>query len=842
MQLFSDFSQFLSPVLEGHIYNQLRHRIFFQKRVHTVLHKMSWIEWLNKPELLTKQLSRVLIALLYDKVLITIKKLENTAEIDDILSKISFLTKSQKKGLIDTEEARDQFIEILEHLWLLASKSEPRTPILHHEDFPLNKLIDCIFCDWDSCLKTINLIQEIVKDNKSKKQLLLPNTYEMGIPEQQKQRQGQVFTPSRVVDFLCQQNVTEKTIRIIDPCCGTGLFLLGALSYITKFSHLNNQIKLIGIEKDPFLADIAESAINYFLLNNPTSLADWKIYRDDFFNCDRSSLELSSKDLKMTTILMNPPYTRHEILAANYKEFLKQKMDLDLQKIWQKETVNRNLLSGRSSLYAYFLIHATSLLREGDNFGIIIPNSWLDVDYGQQLQQFILDHYLIEYIVNCQLEKLIPNVDVNTAILKLKRRKTETIEGIDTINNLVEFISLKRPLDLDLLAGNNYLHGIQVVSMEQKELYSISKWGVFFRAPLDYFKVMKNLDEKLIKLDEIARVRRGFTSGANAFFYVGKPGQSNTYFKSSWDPDTGDLKLQLKDEVMFAQFKAQGFEINEPMFIIEKEYWMNRVDITREKYSWEYSLKDGNEMIWVPNYLVKSPRVLRSYEIKEKDLKYVVILISPQDSFDELQKGIKEYVRWGEEWTPSQGKKFNLRPTCQSRKNWYELPSKEYKFFNLLGLMTINDRFPFFYNPRDFYFDARLYGIQFFQNNYQQMDQLFSSYFLFLNSIITTLQLELLGRSNLGEGALDIKVYEYELLKIPSYEFLVEAQSKGVNHIFSQFLKQSPFSVIQEKPKLIKKNTNDFVSSLFSLSPALLDSLFNELKKLVQMRIEKAKS
>ena len=842
MQLFSDFSQFISPILEGHIYNQLCHRVSFQKRIHTVLQKMSWIEWQNKPKLLAKSLSGVLIALLYDKVLITLKKLKNTPEINDILTRISFLTKSQIKGSIDTEEARDQFIKILEHLWLLASKSEPRTPILHHEDFPLNKLIDCIFFDWDSCLKTINLIREIRKDIKGKKQLILPNTFEMGIPEQQKQRQGQVFTPPRVVDFLCRQNVTEKTIRIIDPCCGTGLFLLGVLSYLTEFSHLNNRIKLIGIEKDPFLADIAESAVNYFLLNNPTTLADWKIYRDDFFNCDSKSLELSSKDSEMTTILMNPPYTRHEMLAADYKEFLKQKMDSDLQKIWQKQIINRNLLSGRSGLYAYFLVHATSLLREGDNFGIIIPNSWLDVDYGQQLQQFILDHYLIEYIVNCRLEKLIPNVDVNTAILKLKRRKSETIQGINNINNLVEFISINRPLDLDLLVDNNPLPGIQVVLMEQKELYSNSKWGVFFRAPLDYYKLMKNLDEKLIKLGEIARVRRGFTSGANDFFYIGKPGHSNTFFKSSWDPDTGDLRLKLKDEIVLKQFQAQGFQINEPMFVIEKEYWMHRVDITREKYSWEYSLKDGNGTIWVPNYLIKSPRVLRNYKIKEKDLKYVVILISPQTSFNELQEGIKEYIRWGEEWTPSVGKKFNLRPTCQSRKKWYELPSKEYRFFNLLCLMTINDRFPFFYNPRDFYFDARLYGIQFLQNNYQQLDPLFSSYFLLLNSILTTLQLELLGRSNLGEGALDIKVYEYELLKIPSHEFLVEAQSKGVDHTFSQFLEQSPFSVIQETPKLIKHITDDFVSSLFSLSPALLDSLFNELKKLVQMRIEKAKS
>ena len=277
------------------------------------------------------------------------------------------------------------------------------------------------------------------------------------------------------------------------------------------------------------------------------------------------------------------------------------------------------------------------------------------------------------------------------------------------------------------------------------------------------------------------------------------------------------------------------------MFVIEKEYWMHRINAANIQYSWQYSFIDRNGISWIPNYLVKSPRLLKNYEIQEKDVEYVVILIPPHSSFNDLKTGIKEYIRWGEKWSPSVGKKFNQRPTCRSRKNWYQLNSKEYESFSLLCLMTINDRYPFFYNPNNFYFDARFYGIQFPQDHIQQNNHLFESYFVFLNSIITTLQLELLGRSNLGEGALDVKVYEYELLKIPRYEFLVKTQSEVVHHFFSQILEYSPFSILQGKPKLIKQITDEFVSNLFSLSPELIDNLFNKLKKLVQMRIEKAR-
>ena len=201
-----------------------------------------------------------------------------------------------------------------------------------------------------------------------------------------------------------------------------------------------------------------------------------------------------------------------------------------------------------------------------------------------------------------------------------------------------------------------------------------------------------------------------------------------------------------------------------------------------------------------------------------------------------IRSGVKDYIRWGEEWIPTTGGKFNDRPTCRSRKNWYSLPSDEYKSFNLLCLMTINDRFPFFYNPHDFYFDARLYGIKFLQET-----NLFPYYFLLLNSFFITLQMELLGRSNLGEGGLDIKVYEYEMLKVPSYELLSDYHSQDVNHTFLQLLEYSPYSMIQGKPKQIKQITNDLVASLFLISQTLIDSLFDNLKKLVKTRIEKAK-
>ncbi|MFW9904254.1 MAG: N-6 DNA methylase [Candidatus Thorarchaeota archaeon] len=829
---FLDFLKSICPIVENNLQSWLIQDTPSKERIYRILNEISWSEWQNKPKILINSLSQILITLFYDKILFSFQQEPYSTNIDDFLDKSIELIFAHDRGKIASKKARNQFSKFLNDLW--KQKSELDTPIMKNR-FSFNHLLYLLFTDWDCCVKFIELVQKIKQDTRGKNQLLLPYIFEIGIPEQQKQLQGQIFTPLQVIKFICKQNITDQTTTIIDPACGTGTLLLGALQELTesKINHLNH-VELIGIEKDPILTDIANSAISYLILVNSITSVNWEIICDDFFNYD--SLNFSRKGSGTTTLLMNPPYTRHEQLSLEYKDFVKAKIEFDLQELSQQ---SRKPISRRSGLYVYFLIHATLLLEEGDNLGLIIPNSWMDVDYGEFFQNFILDNYLIESIVCSRSKKLISNANVNTTVLKLKKKTIKYSKDKSSVN----FVSIGSKADLENLVKlngfsnlNSSLSRIQVVSVKHKDLYRKSKWGVYFRAPKDYFNLMDILKDKLISLGEVAHVRRGFTSGANEFFYVGKPGETNYFFKSEWNPETGQLMLYLKDELVIKEFIAQGFHPNEPMFLIEKDYWMHPIDITHEKVSWQYSYKDNDGSIWIPNYLVKSPRNLRTYKIQEDDLKYVVILVPYLNSDKELKSGVKEYICWGESWIPAMGKKFNQRPTCCSRKSWFSLPSDEYKVFNILCLMTINDRFPFFYNPHNFFFDARLYGIRLIQEK-----DVLPYYFLLLNSLLTTLQMELLGRSNLGEGGLDIKVYEYELIKVPKLEFLNAIDSEDINNAFLQFLEYSLYSVTQEKPKQIRQITNELVVRIFKLPQKLIDSLFNDLKRLVKMRIEKAK-
>jgi len=754
-------------------------------------------------------------------MLLTLKKLEGSIDLNNFINEIHF-----SKG-----KECDEFIQSLEKIWNIADSQKPSTPILNSKHFPLNIILNLVLTDQFCKKSVLHLISTIQNDDLSNYELSLPYVFEIIIPKQKRQVQGQFFTPVEIVDYICRESISVETRRIIDPACGTGLFLLGALRLLVESQSVQPSLDLIGIEKDPILANIAESSINYFLLVNNLSKVSWNLYKDDFFNYSLESINFSNNGSGKTVLLMNPPYTRQEFISTEYKEFLHSKMDK---------------LSGRSGLYAYFLLHATNFLKEGDICGLIIPNSWLDVDYGKQLKFFFLNHFQIDLIIASQQKKLIPNVDVNTTILKLRRKDyTKKLLPI-TAKNLVNFISIDRAESLNLLLNlkaNRIVDQspkIKITTLRQNELLPGSKWSLYFRAPINYLQLMTKLRNKFVKLRDMAEVRRGFTSGANDFFYVGKPGKSNSFFSSTWDPKTGDLKLSLKNEMIVNHFRKQGFDILDPMFRIEREYWMHETEKKKHNF-WEYSFKDEENRSWVPNYIVKSPRELQSYEIKENDLKYVVLIISPQSIDEGLKKGILNYIHWGEEWMPSRGKKFNQRPTCKSRKNWFGLPVREYHSFNLLCLMTINDRFPFFYNPCDFYFDARLYGIRFRQFDQFELTNEFVGYFLFLNSILSSLQIELIGRSNLGEGGLDTKCYEYELLQIPTHDLILKTPMIDSDVDFSVLLRTAPPSIINGKENVMKQSTDNCLSQLLSISFETIDRLSMDLRTLVTRRIEKAK-
>ncbi len=273
----------------------------------------------------------------------------------------------------------------------------------------------------------------------------------------------------------------------------------------------------------------------------------------------------------------------------------------------------------------------------------------------------------------------------------------------------------------------------------------------------------EELKPLLVRLGDIAEVRRGFTTGANEFFYL--------------------------DEEKIKEW------------MIEEEY-----------------LKP----------VIKSPRECKSIIINPKDLKHKVFMCHKSKAELKGTNALK-YIEWGEK------QEYHKRPSCSGRQRWWDL--REKKISQSFCMMSYNDRHIFWKNNSSLV-DARLYDIYF--NG--KVDKLIIS----LNSFISFLSVELNGRANLGEGALDFKVYEAEKILILSPneikgEFAIK---RPIKSIFAELGINPNLPIREQKPNPLpdRKALDDIVFDILGLTEDERNEVYWSVTELVANRLKKAKS
>ena len=100
-------------------------------------------------------------------------------------------------------------------------------------------------------------------------------------------------------------------------------------------------------------------------------------------------------------------------------------------------------LSGRSDLHCYFWPAATRFLVEGGWFGFLVSSSWLDVEYGFALQEWVLSNFRIHAIFESNAEPWFEDARVKTCAVILQRCADSALRQAQ----LVRFVRLDAPLN-----------------------------------------------------------------------------------------------------------------------------------------------------------------------------------------------------------------------------------------------------------------------------------------------------------------------------------------------------------------------------------------------------------
>lgn len=241
-------------------------------------------------------------------------------------------------------------------------------------------------------------------------------------------------------------------------------------------------------------------------------------------------------------VIGNPPYVRQEQIAdptgkivdkKEYKNLLQDMVRIDFPEHFRKQ----EKIDAKSDLYTYFYIRSLRLLNSNGLLIFICSNSWLDVGYGAWLQKFLLNKVPIHFIIDNHAKRSFAAADVNTiiSVLDAPRKKVDA-------ELLIRFVAFKKDFD-DVLFTENLLeieNSEKINSNERFRVYPIAisdlkeagmeyddendktlgggdytgdKWGgKYLRAPDIFYIILEKGKGKLVRLGDIAEVRRGVTT------------------------------------------------------------------------------------------------------------------------------------------------------------------------------------------------------------------------------------------------------------------------------------------------------------------------------------------
>ena len=257
------------------------------------------------------------------------------------------------------------------------------------------------------------------------------------------------------IDFWKRYKEAIKNIKILDPACGSGAFLITAFEFLLKQTNEIDK-KLLDLTGEQ---DLFSDTTRYILENNIfgvdlnresveiTKLSLWlksanknktlttlennikcgnslikdkEFVKDLAFDWEKEFSEVF-KNGGFDIVIGNPPYVRQESIKE-IKPYLEQ---------------NYRVYTGVADLYCYFYELGYNLLKDSGYLGFITSNKWFRAKYGEKLREFLLNDTEFYNIVDYNGTKIFEGATVDSNILIFKKNKVKnsifSLQIADTI-------------------------------------------------------------------------------------------------------------------------------------------------------------------------------------------------------------------------------------------------------------------------------------------------------------------------------------------------------------------------------------------------------------------------
>ncbi len=254
---------------------------------------------------------------------------------------------------------------------------------------------------------------------------------------------GIVFTPQYIASYICQEiwgetDTWRDDIRVIDPGCGCGIFLVSAVIYISQTYGVSVQQvienNIYGVDLNEDNVRRCKKVLKAFAESRGEAVSDEALHivcADSLQNDWNELFGVACFDY----IIGNPPYVNTHDMNKDTAVFLKKYF--------------QTTKSGVYNIFYAFIEHAVKFLAEDGVLGYIVPNNFLTIKSAKDLRVFLqegayvskiidfgdnmvfkpvrtynciifLNHNLNEQVQYCVMEK---TEDVKTALKNIEFRK-----------------------------------------------------------------------------------------------------------------------------------------------------------------------------------------------------------------------------------------------------------------------------------------------------------------------------------------------------------------------------------------------------------------------------------
>lgn len=366
--------------------------------------------------------------------------------------------------------------------------------LVNNRIVPVRGFIADFVMNFEACqiLDDINSIEDVI------------SVFEQVIPSEEKTKNGAVYTPSYIRDYIVDHLYSENPERfrnglIIDPACGCGAFL-----YTAALINKNDTNTYLSVISRLYGVDISQNSVRrsklilaLVALTNGEYIEEnaLNIYCGNSLSFDFHQFEIVKENGGYDFVIGNPPYVRSKNIEAESKALLSK---------WEVA------VGGNADLYLPFFEIGLYILNEDGRLGYITLNSFFKSVNARGLRSFLSKHQLSFDIIDFGDELIFGKKLAYTCIIFMSKQERDAIRYRRSSSDVVKS---QKDFDYD---------SIPYFSLDNHKGWNLNQ--------RDVLKIINRIEQTGTPLGMKYRIKNGIATLANDLFIFRPVREDELYY------------------------------------------------------------------------------------------------------------------------------------------------------------------------------------------------------------------------------------------------------------------------------------------------------------------------